>query len=368
MRRDSLEQLVKILQSKIKDIEFGIPTFGDPQYKPFSLTINNFHNIPEESYHGKLCFIDGGNIHLLKAPNFVVDLTRIYFNEFEDNKKIKPINIPERIDFFTVCYASGDNENIHYLTTFIPIKEEEQAYLPDENDLIFNSFDKSLMLGGQRAEISLVSNTARLFAEWNISKIIIENELNQGDILVRDGTLQTVRTNEVRYANAAYETAISKGIIFTGLSKTSTFFTTTGYPLLSAISELSEKVNVNAWYYHPIVDITHSNHRAEIYAVKLHPSAEYVFRFEILRDQAKKMDETEIGAIIASLAENSRDYSFPGYPYGLIDADRFARVNYQEKEIHTIQVISELAKAGVWKRLEKSIKSIDAHERLNEVI
>ena len=40
----------------------------------------------------------------------------------------------------------------------------------------------------------------------------------------------------------------------------------------SAIHELSEKSQLkdSAWCYHPIVDINQPDHRAEMYAVKLH--------------------------------------------------------------------------------------------------
>ena len=123
----------------------------------------------------------------------------------------------------------------------------------------------------------------------------------------------------------------------------------------------------NAWYYNPIVDITHPDHRAEMYAVKLHPNSEYVFRLEILKDQAKMMDKKKQEKCICSLAECSKDASFPGYPYGLIDADRFARVSGIEVCGHNLQFLSFAGSSGVLKRLKKCLKTSDAHELLNKI-
>jgi hypothetical protein len=96
------------------------------------------------------------------------------------------------------------------------------------------------MTGYQRVPINRILDVARAFAEWQFSKHIIELELEKGDIIVRDGTLQTIVTNESKYADKVYESAIKKGVYFTAVSKTSTLFTTTGQPLFPSIKILSE--------------------------------------------------------------------------------------------------------------------------------
>ena len=158
----------------------------------------------------------------------------------------------------------------------------------------------------------------------------MQEELENEDVLVRDGSLQTTVTKESKYANEAYETALQKKVYFTALSKTSVLFTETGQPLFSAIHTLSENsfMKDHPWYYYPIVTITQPDHQAEMLAVKLHSKSEYVFRFEILKDQVNKNNFGDAGMIVSSLAANSEDIEFPGYPFGLIDADRFARSQY----------------------------------------
>ena len=55
--------------------------------------------------------------------------------------------------------------------------------------------------------------------------------------------------------------------------------------------------------------------------------SKHCFRFEIFKKQ--KDDKMKV---LGCLIDNCRDISFPGYPYGLILADRFARVSNKEKE------------------------------------
>lgn len=360
--------VVQLLENNIIDLPLGQPTFADERYNPMNLDVANFHPITKCDRERKICFVDGGNVIIANAPNFIIELTRLYFNLFKGGKRTEP-NIPQKIDFYTICYATLEDNDIVYKTELVPIKEEWKKYLPRVEDLKFNSFDKTIMLGIQRATIDKVSGAARLFSEWKFTNFIMQ-ELDEGDILVKDGTLQTSVTNESKYANEAYETALRTGVYFTALSKTSTLFTTTGQPLLSAIYELSKNTSLkdSAWYYHPIVAITHPDHRAEMFAVKLHKQSEYVFRFEILREQAQKSKPEEVESIISALANDSKDVCFPGYPYGLIDADRFGRVDMNEKSTQEFQFMAVASRRGIWKKLSQFVKSSDAHEVLNKMI
>ena len=119
---------------------------------------------------------------------------------------------------------------------------------------------------------------------------------------------------------------------------------------------------------HEKVHIDHPDHRAAMFAVKLNKQSEYVFRFEILRDQVTKQTFKEVEAIISALAQNSIDIGFPGYPYGLIDADRLGRVSMNEKTAHAFQFKTAASRKGLWEKISKFIKSSDAHEILNKLI
>jgi len=227
-----------------------------------------------------------------------------------------------------------------------------------------------LRTGFRRVPIDRVAGAARLFTEWKYTGTVIEEELESNDIIVHDGSLQTSVTNESKYFTKTAKTAAEKNVKLLGLPKTSTLFTSTGYSLFAAIAELSESSSLakSSWFYYPIVDISHPDHRAEMYAVKLHSRSEYTFRLEFLRPQAEKMSLEDKERIISLLSQNSTDAGFVGYPYGLLDADRFARVEFSERENQKIQFLLCAGQAKILNRLMRCIKSTDAHDILNQVI
>ena len=102
-------------------------------------------------------------------------------------------------------------------------------------------------------------------------------------------------------------------------------------------------------------------------AVKFHEKSRFVFRFEILREQFGAMSEEEINSVLDSLAQNSQDVAMIGYPYGAIDADRFAQVRMDELNMYKGFILSEMLKRPEWKRLQKYSASLSAHDVLNGV-
>ena len=365
-----MEEVIEKLKEKVTLLPLGDPFFKDPRYQAEKLDIKNFHSIPQNAKDVTLCFVDGGSLKVVTAPNFAVKLHKLYFNLFRNNQRQKPKNLPQRISFYTICYVVSERKGIFYQTEFVPIKDEWLSLLPDPSNLRFYSFDRTLMSGLRRASVSRVAEAARTFTEWVFASHVIEQELSSGDIITRDGALQTFVTGESHYANMAYQSAMKKGVVFTGLAKTTTLFTTTGYPLLAAIKELAEESSYNntSWYYHPIAKVNHPEHRAEMFAVCFDPRSDYVFRFEILRDQYEKMSQTEIEELIATLATNTKDAVFYGYPYGLVDADRFARGSNEEKDGQEIQFEVAASRRNLWKKLSRFIRTTDAHSKLNKIL
>lgn len=88
----------------------------------------------------------------------------------------------------------------------------------------------------------------------------------------------------------------------------------------------NKKYPEQAWYYHPIYQITRADNLADVYIVKLHKHARSPFRFDIYLEKSKNLTQQERESIISSIASNSNDLSFPGYPYGLIKVDQSSRV------------------------------------------
>ncbi len=63
--------------------------------------------------------------------------------------------------------------------------------------------------------------------------------------------------------------------------------------------------------------------------------------------------------------DNAKDPVFPGYPYGLLVADKFARVSNNEKEY--IQTIIKSNAGKNWAKIKKYMNSFDAHSILDNI-
>ena len=361
------EKIALKCSERLKKWSLGDPQFGDPRYFPKKLSLGNFNEILPNGDGSCVCYVDGGNTEILNTPGFVVHLTRVGYCIYKDTVKIDEGSIPSSLDIFTTAFAEQRGRDIYYSVEVMPASDRFQYLLPDAKDLLFDSFDRTLMDGLHRAPLTKVANMSRVFIEWRLAEELCRSVLSEGDLLVRDGSLQTSVTGESKYANRAYEEALSKKVLFSGLAKTSNLFTDSGMPLFSAISIMANRNELNnkRWYYHPIVDIKAPDHKAVMLAVKLHPRSKHVFRFEILDSQAEDM--SDFNEVTGLLARNANDLTFPGYPYGLIEADRIARVRDEEIEPFRIQLLSALSGLGSWSELEAFIHATDAHSVLDEI-
>ena len=86
-----------------------------------------------------------------------------------------------------------------------------------------------------------------------------------------------------------------------------------------------------------------------MFFIKLNKKSRHIFRFEVYKKN--KFDVNEI----LTLLKINQDPVFLGYPYGLIEADKFARVTNNEKEY--LKTILSL------KRIEEK----EAHEILDSI-
>jgi len=104
------------------------------------------------------------------------------------------------------------------------------------------------------------------------------------------------------------------------LSKSSQLITRKGQSVTTLLSKNSP---FKRWYYQLI------NDTVNIYIVKLSEKGK-AFRFEV---------KGEIDMELLNLL--TCDPVFPGYPYGLIDADRFARISNQERDYHKTMILAK---------------------------
>lgn len=363
MSLNATKRLIESLDLNINDEVLGNPYVRGHGVIASVLCSEGFKPITQADSPRKLAFIDGGNQEILGAPNFSIQLNRICSSLWQGTKRVSNL-VPRKVEFFSATYSTIKNDEIFYDTQLFPLSDTEKS-LPNDADLSFNASDRSLMKGNQRADISNVVGIARRFSELVVAKEVVENQLARDDIIVLDGTLQTAFPNENKYLEKLSAAAKSKGVVLAGLSKTSSIFTDTGYSLLGALDKLSPTELKHAEWYYPIVDLARSDHYVVLLGVKLNSITDRIFRFEIDRDQYLAFSELEIDEILTQLVRNSTDFTFPGYPYGLIDVDRFARVSKSELQYHRALFFSQMAETNKSDKFRRHVNAADAHDLLN---
>lgn len=306
------------------------PYILGPEEKAFKITKNRIFPLPKCNDFRKLGFVDGGNAPLIKSSDFTICINRVAGVVVNKTGTKELQSSPHIVEFYSATVLiSSENETLEIVTKFFPRKPSFHEYLP-ERAIILNISDPSIRNArGFLMKIETIAGIARRFAEWTYATKFIENELNEGDIFVRDGSLQTGFTGEVEAARSLYKTGLTNKIYITGLSKTCRLFTKNGDSLITIINEIAlKKFQNQSWYYHPIFRITKADNQADLYFAKFHETSLYPFRFDIYIEQSKRLDQKERELILSNIAHNSNDFSFPGYPYGLIKADQLSRIQY----------------------------------------
>ncbi|MEK6876533.1 MAG: DNA double-strand break repair nuclease NurA, partial [Nanoarchaeota archaeon] len=300
-------QIINLVKNNISGADDSHIQFSDQNYKPLNFDKNNFHQIKNAEKNSKIAFIDAGSAEIIKSPNFSLNLIRVYYTIYQQNKRINS----KKFDFYAFISAKNIDNELFYNVEFIR-SDNENNVVPNNEDLLLSSLDETIKQGITRASISNVANVIRRFSEIKTAINAIDN-LENNDIIVLDGSLQCTFTNEKKYFEELYKKAAEKNITICGLSKTTTLMTDKG----NSISNALNKYNVDGkWLYHPVTEIKSSSHKAEMSFVKLHEKSRHIFRFEIYKEQKEKLHET-----VSLLASNCKDAVFLGYPYGLIEAD-----------------------------------------------
>jgi hypothetical protein len=310
--------------------------YGAPLIKnatPVPLSVENYH--PLNPVKGKrIGFVDGGNNTIYLAPGQAIYMVRLYYSIFVDGHK-------EEYGRYTyiVDNVANAEENKFELTIY---DVDNSRLFPENMEIDMEEID-------ERDKIKAVGAYLRRMGEWLLSARII----SKVDILVRDGSLQTGAKREYEYADKLFESV--KDNVIVGFSKTCSLLTTRGYSLVASLHHLAKKNKIKApWYYHPIArGIT--TIKGDMFAVKLHPFSEYVFRVEVYPE---KYAEEALGALVPM----ANDPIMMGYPYGLLDADINARISDEEAKTYR-QVIYNHADPFTLMQA----RAMDAHDRISEV-
>jgi hypothetical protein len=341
-----MENAIIDLLKNISYKEDEMPHFSKEGYTPIKLAKENFHDIRKKESSKKIAFIDGGNQEIVGAHNFSLQMIRVYYTIYQGNKRTeKGTN-----EAFVLISALKKDKSLLY---DVKIFSKDKTF--NIKNLSFDAYDTTLSVGQRMVKVESVGDVARKFLEIATAKTLCKS-LSGGFILL-DTTLEVTVNGEKKYFDELYEEAGKNNVAVAALSKTTALLTESGNSVLAILNFM--KTN-NEWYYYPLVKINNPEHNAEVYLVKLNNNSKHIFRLEINKDSKDRIDE-----LLSLLMENSTDPVFPGYPYGLIEADKFARVTNREIDVKRTQLFMKIGKD--FEKLKNHLNTKNAHNILDSI-
>ena len=316
------ERIIDKLDKQEQQFE-QLPALGKG-YEGVPLSMQNFHEL--EAKPGELCAVDAGFAELISASNYSIALLR---TAAVIGSK------PTIREWHCLAYCTREDGKLVLKCELEP--NSRNAFPIKEFSL--SPYDSSYSEGNRMVKLSRVIEQACRIAELSTT-IVAAKSLKQGTVLVRDGTLE-----EEELEKELFNNLYATGVPIVAVAKSSVLLAESGASISSLLLKNGPK---EAWLYHPLFSAIPSTHRAEIYFVKLHQRSSFCFRCELHNAEGS----------LAAVAANSSDLSFPGYPFYLMNADRYARVSFSEVSLLRTALASRL----------KSRQAADAHEILNQQI
>lgn len=362
MSIEAAKEIIAKLDLQIGERPLGNPFFKDPDVIAYPFEKKSFHHIRTVASDRKLAFVDGGNLELIGAPNFSVQLNRVYSCVWKHDKRQKLTEIPQ-IEFYSAIYSTIRDGDISFEAIIIPANKEHSTYVPNSADFVMKHSVDVEWDSGRANGITQLASVIRSAAEWKMAQETA-NLLDKDDVVVLDGSLQVFQ-RDWKYFLGLEGTTKRKGIVLAGLSKSSSLFTDSGASVLGAASEFADQHDVVGEWYHPVFESR--KHRVYCLVVKLKSFSDRVFRLDFQLDQYKQLSEEDLDSILSLFCSNSADPTFAGYPFGLVDADLSSRVSKYEIDYYRALLSSQISAMKRQGRFVSHIRARDAHDLLNAI-
>lgn len=292
------------------------------------IRLENYDLLKKNKNHTSAFFVDGGSASLLSSSAFALGMFRACTIKLEENdfslyflKDLFCAALPEKK--FFVLHTSPSYEFI----------EGMRVHPKSSDDALDSGVPwKACSAARRLLELSIVF------------KVVSENK---DSLIVLDGSLDG-EDHEESLLEAIKSTALKNNNVVLGLSKSNSFSTNMNRPLSYALMEKKS----GSWVYK--FSESPSRFFSVCYA-KLHEQSEFAFRIDFFPEQ-----ENAVNGALESLSSTSDDSLFQGYPFGLIEADDFARISLEEKE----SVLEGLASSNKeWNSVEEAASN--AHKILD---
>ena len=340
------------------------------------LSNKNYAEIKEcnaVSKNKTIVFIDGGSAVLLQSPQSILFAVRAAAVFYKNNIRIKVA----RHDIYCLAKAVyRENGKLSYEIEMFQGKYNGREGILPEEFLKFSvdSRHESLIEGRLDAKLEKTADIASRNAELLLGAGIAA-ELSEGDVIVFDGTFQNLLQGQETAFERLKQCASEKKAIIIALSKTSSILTLSGRNPFFLLRQHGPK---KEWVYNAGIikeeqdkkqeeDKEEFNKKAhenkeeheELYAyfLKLNACSAHIFK----ADSPDAVSEE----IFSLLSANSNDAVFAGYPFGLIDADQFARISRLEAQSLKAEMMINAGKD--WALIKDNLAASDAHEILDKI-
>ncbi|MFH1063697.1 MAG: DNA double-strand break repair nuclease NurA [Candidatus Woesearchaeota archaeon] len=356
MVRDVIGELVweiaRIQASKASSGQTSL-SFGEPDLEASAIETKNFSRIvsegsdPEDS---RVVFIDGGNAEIFLSPSLCVHFVRIFHSIYSGGARISCSSD----EFYVLASTKNVGGKILYSVKLMKSKAFTLTDAFFDEELEIDSLEASLREGKSKVNISRVPGMVRRLAELSTS-LLLAGKLGPGDSIILDGSLCARSSDEKKLVGALKGFAERHSVLICGLSKTSNLLTYEGESVSALLNRASPG---GSWCYDSAA--RSSSDLVDVCFVKLHPTSSYVFRLDAFEQHSSGEYFT---SLLSSLARNSRDAVFIGYPYGLVEADNFARVS--NREVDCLRMMFQVKAASIGCILDKDSAALDAHSVLD---
>ena len=296
---------------------------------------------------GAIAFVDGGNAEMLKTPAAEIHRIRTAVVVISGKK----LALARQKEGYAIIKASVDNVNgegkLLYEAKFFNSNLDGML---DGNTLEFQTGE--LAASGNGEAMGKAAEIIRKLAELAAARWAAQKLGDSVNAIVLDGTLETFGSKEQKGMELLKAEAATKGMHLGAVAKTCSLLTGSGSSLIATAEEASNgRTGLLA-----VAEGMAERHMAKIAVAKLNSSATHLFRIECC---------TDMGKFAAELAAQSNDLAFPGYPYGLMMADRFARISDSDTELTKAKMMATAD--GELKGLMNQAKALDAHSILDNI-
>ncbi|MGM5480289.1 MAG: hypothetical protein ACQESC_02405 [Nanobdellota archaeon] len=331
--KDTLKKLHSSRQEGSTTVHFSSPEYVGKDFSSVS-----FSTIPSASPHEKtkiITFIDGGQQVVFSTPSLLIGTVSTASSSWKGMKRVGV-----RKEEFFVLISRQENSVSFYARDGKKVIPFDDDFF--KSDSIGCSFDSDLEKG--------LGDIRRLL-ELSYGK----QHTATSDVVCIDGSLRCFSKEENDMLNHTLLSCHTRSCSLIGLQKTTSLVSNTVDSLQGLVDRAPRK---KSWLSSALGYHTNKLHPATVHLVKLHPQSDHAFVLDVQKEYYGTLEY-----LLTTLSMTSCDPVFLGYPYGLVEADKLARIEddrIQESRLHIHRQLQ-----GESNKLLRGVHFKNAHEILD---